>query len=173
MEAFSRFNNCIDKVVTCTCIVLFAIMVCAAGAQIVCRYILGASLEWSEELARYMFVWSVLLGASMCVKRRSHVGVEIIMMRLPEKFRGYAMIFADVLSVVFFAILIIYGIEVTEITADQSSPAMEFPMGLAYVSIPISGFIMVLYSIEHIILDYKKLMSPVSRVQGAAAQGGK
>lgn len=172
MDSISRFNNNLDKVVTWVCIVLFAIMVFAAGAQIVARYILGASLEWSEELARYMFIWSVLLGSSMCVKRRGHVGVELVVMMLPERLRAYAEILADALSVIFFAILTIYGIEVTEITSDQFSPAMDFPMGAAYASIPTGGFIMLLYTVENIMLDVRKIMSSSRATRSAPEQGG-
>ncbi|MCX7780736.1 MAG: TRAP transporter small permease [Negativicutes bacterium] len=173
MNVLSRFNNCLDTVVTWVCTVLFAIMVFATGAQIVARYVVGASLEWSEELARYMFIWSVLLGSSMCVKRRGHVGVELVVMKLPARLQGYAMIFADCLSAVFFVILIVYGIEVTEITADQHSPAMEFPMGLAYVSIPVSGLLMLSYTIENVLSDCRKLRKAAGITGISAAQGGK
>lgn len=173
MGVFSRFNNYLDKVVTWVGIVLFAVMVAAAGAQIVARYVLHASLDWSEELVRYMFVWSVLLGSSMCVKRRGHVGVELVVRMLPERLYGWAMIFADILSGIFFAILVVYGLEITGITAEQYSPALEIPMSFAYASIPVSGFVMILYTLENILTDIRKLLAPAKAANPAAAHGGK
>lgn len=44
--------------------------------QVVYRYVLADSLSWSEELARYMFIWSVAMGSALALKTRSHIGVE-------------------------------------------------------------------------------------------------
>ncbi len=171
METYRKITNGLDKIVTWICILLFSIMVFAAGAQILARYVIGNSLEWSEELARYMFIWSVLLGSSMVAKRRGHVGVEIVMMSLPEKIRNYATVLADVLSMVFYGIIIVKGVEVSQVTMMQFSPANEIRMGLVYASIPVSGIIMMVYTIEHLIEDLKKLSA--TPTSASLAQGGK
>jgi len=171
MGAFRKFTKNLDTLVTWLCIIFFSVMVIASGAQIVARYVLGNSLEWSEELARYMFTWSTLLGASMCVKRRNHVGVEIVVMSLPEKARNFVMMLADALSVVFFVILIFKGYEVASITMTQLSPANEIRMGLVYASIPVSGILMLIYTIEHIIEDVTKIFA--KSTPASVAQGGR
>ena len=171
MDSFRKLTKNLDLLVTWICIIFFSIMVIASGAQIVARYILGSSLEWSEELARYMFTWSTLLGASMCVKRRNHVGVEIVVMSLPERVRNLVLMLADALSVVFFLILIVKGYEVSSITMTQLSPANEIRMGLVYASIPVSGLLMLIYTIEHIIEDVGKILA--KSTPASVAQGGR
>lgn len=49
-------------------LILLVLMTCIMGIQIVSRYVFQNSLTWSEELVRYMFVWSAFLGIPFCIK---------------------------------------------------------------------------------------------------------
>ncbi len=71
---------------------LLAVMVVVVFLQVIFRFVIRSSLPWSEELARYLMVWIVFLGASIGVKRKSHIGVEAVVALLPDRCAGTAVL---------------------------------------------------------------------------------
>ena len=65
-DKFNKFNEWFI-------IVLMSAMCLVLLAQVVSRYVFGKPLTWSEELARYMFVWLALLGSAWCGRNHIHV----------------------------------------------------------------------------------------------------
>ncbi|MGB9813905.1 MAG: TRAP transporter small permease [Thermovenabulum sp.] len=153
---FKKFIDGLDNVVKWMAIAMFSIMTVAIVLQVLFRYVIHSSLSWSEELARYLFVWSVLLGSAMCVKRRSHVGVEVFMMYLPKNLQKYGVFLADIFGLIFYGILIVYGFNVVKITMNQSSASLGIKMGYPYLSIPVAGIVMFLNGLYNMIEDFKQ-----------------
>src|SRR5678815_2021951 len=78
-------------------------------AQVLSRYVLNASLVWSEELARYLTVWLTFLGVGLGVRSGTHFGVTIILERIPQPVRGYLIALRDATMVFFFGFMIVQG----------------------------------------------------------------
>ena len=68
-------------------IVISVVMICVTLAQVVFRYVIAAPLPWSEELARYCFVWIVFLGGAVGLARGIHLGVDLVVNALPPPLR--------------------------------------------------------------------------------------
>jgi len=156
MEALKRFVDFLDQVIKYLVMVAFGVMSILIVLQVFFRYVLGASLSFSEELARFLFIWSTMLGAAMCFKRRSHIGFNLLIEYLPRGVKKYAGLVTSLLSMVFFVTIIIYGFKVVGITMGQTSPAMGVPMGYIYLSIPVAGVIMVFNGLYILIEDFRK-----------------
>ena len=72
--AFLRFlNKRFEELILVPSLVFTVILV---FSQVVMRYVFQSSLYWSEELARYLFVWQTWLGASLAVREASHIRIE-------------------------------------------------------------------------------------------------
>lgn len=127
--------------------ILLAVMSIVIFMQVVFRYIVGSSLSWSEEFGRYLLVYLSFLGASVAVKRNSHIGIEFIVKLLPRSVAKVTEWVAKVLSLIFFLIMIVYGSKVVKVTMMQTSPAMHIKMGYIYSAIAIGGFIMMIHLI--------------------------
>ena len=121
--------------------------------QVIYRYVLGESLSFSEELARYMFIWSVAMGSALALRTRSHIGVEILVERLPASMAKPAKVLACVLSLVFYGMLIWYGFEMVSETMDQESAALELPMGYVYLAVPLSAIVLFICEIKNVLDD--------------------
>jgi TRAP-type transport system small permease protein len=67
---------------------LLAVMAAIVAAEVFCRYILNASLAWSEELSRYLFIWVSFLGAVIALVRGTHIGVDSLVRRLRPPVRA-------------------------------------------------------------------------------------
>ena len=122
--------------------------------QVIYRYVIGDSLSFSEELARYMFIWSVAMGSALALKTRSHIGVEILVECLPKTVAYPAKVVASALNLLFFAILIWYGFEMVMETMDQESAAFELPMGYVYLAVPLSGIVLFICEIKNTLDDF-------------------
>ena len=94
--------------------------------QVVCRYVFQNSLTWSEEMARYMFVWLVYFSVSYTARREKHIRIDAAINIYPKKARPYIEILSEVI-VLCFAIFIAAW-------SGQMSPAMRIPMQFVYAA---------------------------------------
>lgn len=131
-----------------------AVMAVMIFLQVIYRYVLADSLSFSEELARYMFVWSVALGSAVALRSRAHIGVELLVERLPPRFAKPAKLLAGALNLLFFGMLIRYGIEMVAATMDQESAALSLPMGYVYLAVPVSGVVLFLCEMANLAEDH-------------------
>ena len=128
--------------------------------QIVMRYVVGRSLSWSEELARYIFLWQVWLGTSFAVRENRHIRIDIIPNMLKKNERTWARFeFFVTLIWLGFAIFLTYqGFMLTsiQIEINQLSAALRIPMALAYASVPVGCGMMSLRLIGRLITLYSE-----------------
>lgn len=122
-------------------VLLLALMSILIGAQVFMRYALNNSLAWSEELARYCFIWATYIGVACGVKRNAHICVEAVVHKLPALLQHYAAIFSHLLFIV-FSIMVMkegYALAIKIFTFGQKSSALGLPMGWIYLA-PTVGF---------------------------------
>lgn len=121
--------------------------------QVVMRYIFKNSLAWSEELARYLFLYMIWIGASYAVKRESHLRIEIIKDKIPENYQKSFETFIMLIWLAFSVFLFIYSLKLTVMihARGQLSPAMRIPMSYAYASVPIGTGLMCVRIIQKLV----------------------
>lgn len=133
--------------------------------QVVMRYIFGNSLVWSEELARYLFVWLVYFSVSYTAKREKHIRIDAALMVFPKKARPYIEILSEVLIFLFSIFIVVTSITVVQKIAasGQHSPALGLPMQLVYAA-PLVGFILTAFrSLQTICKKIKNLKTGVAK----------
>ncbi|WP_300022505.1 TRAP transporter small permease [Oscillibacter sp.] len=111
--------------------------------QVFFRYVLNNSLSWSEEMARYLFIWMIYIGISYGVKMDKHICVDAVYAIMPKKAQHPYAIVAYGLFLVFAIAIVYYGDLVVgmQITSGQVSPAMGIPMQYVYAA-PVVGMIL-------------------------------
>ena len=125
------------------CMVLITGMTFLIAVQVFMRYVMQQSLSWSEELARYMFIWLIYLGISYGASIMKHIRIEAALKLYPQKWRPYVIILGDFLFLC-FAVYIAYvawGNVSKQIMIGQTSPAMGIPMWFIYAA-PMVGFLL-------------------------------
>lgn len=105
--------------------------------QVVLRYVFQSSPSWSEELARYIFIWQIWLGTSVAQKDRVHVRIQLFQ---GTKKQRYLTIAADVIWLLFCLFLAVYGFQLVLSIKRRKllSAAIRLPMYLVYASLPLS-----------------------------------
>jgi TRAP-type C4-dicarboxylate transport system permease small subunit len=148
----NRITTAIDEVVQRIAFVCLVIMIIATTLQIVFRVFFDA-LAWSEEVSRYMLVWSTFLGATLAYKRSMHISVTFVRESFPPRVRKVLRLLAIVSALVFFAVAFDYALEYMSRQWRQVSAALRVPMPVVYIVMPISLFVMILHGLDALVAE--------------------
>ncbi|SEL29641.1 TRAP-type C4-dicarboxylate transport system, small permease component [Roseovarius azorensis] len=132
-------------------IAISVVMVFVTLAQVVFRYVIAAPLPWSEELARYCFVWIVFLGGAVGLSRGIHLGVDLFVNMLPRKARRGLDALTNALIAGFAATVIYASFPVINMNMFQRSPALGMQMSWIYIAIPVSMALIFLICAERLV----------------------
>ncbi len=149
-KVINKVSDLVDAVCCAIVVALLAAMVIVTSAQIICRVFFNA-LSWSEEVARYLLVWSTFIGAGCVYKKGGHISVLIVQELLPHKIRKLMQILAHLMCSAFFFIAVYYGFKYMKIQGTQLSAALHIPMRLMYMAIPIGSSVMLLHALNAIL----------------------
>jgi C4-dicarboxylate transporter DctQ subunit len=133
-----------DRVVTSLTVTAVSVMLGAALAGTLSRYVPGLpAIAWGEEVTRFAGIWSVFLVAGLGIRRGAHLGVDILTRRCPPGARRLVRLVGLVLILAFAGLLLVYGLRLAAENLDQYSPALQWPMGLVYLCIPVGAALMI------------------------------
>ena len=139
---------------------LFLIMCISVALGVFARFF-DISLVWTDELARYSFIWSVLLGTVVVFKQKKHIAVDIMESVFPEKITHIIRVLIHVGLLFMFFILLRYGWMLTQQTWNVPTTSLEIPTGLVYLAVPVSSFLLCLYTLIEIYkMTFKKGNNP-------------
>ena len=132
-----------------SCIAMMVMLV-TIFAQVISRYCFHYTPEWSEELARYLFVYVVFLGSALIMGESGHLAVEF----LPTYYKGtlfgkFLQVVALVCGYIFVAILFTQGCTMVDKMHSQISPGLGLSMSYVYAVIPVSSVLMFLYLVRN------------------------
>ena len=133
-------------------LIILVLMTCIMGIQIVSRYVFQNSLTWSEELVRYMFVWSAFLGIPFCIKHGLSIKVDQFRNLFPIPLQKVLMYIDKIIIFLLFLVLFIYSFTVIKATylSGQTSPAMQLPMWTVQISVTVSSLLSMIRSIQNL-----------------------
>lgn len=115
------------------------------------QFILKHPSSWTEELATFLMIWVGLLGGSVALNRGAHLGIDYLVMKLSQRKALYVTLFIFAVIAAFSLLVMVVGgsqLVYRTLITKQVSPALGLKMGYVYLAIPISGFFLVIYSIE-------------------------
>ncbi len=144
--------------------VRFLIAVCMAGMvvvvswQVLSRYILGDPSPWTEEVALSLMVWVGLLGGVYAYREKAHLGLDLLDEMFSDIGRYRLRVFSDVCCGLFaLAVLVVGGGFLVQLTYElkQTTAALGMPMAYVYSVLPLSGVLIVCYSIDSLVNDSK------------------
>ena len=137
--------------------------------QVICRYVFQNSLTWSEELARYMFVWLVYFSVSFTARRQKHIRIDAAINLYPKKLRPYIEILSEIIVLAFSIFIAVTGVTVFHKIAwsGQMSPAMGIPMQFVYAAPMIGLALTAIRQLQTIVQKVKALKNNTEEVAEA------
>lgn len=152
VQLFSRLSECIDRFVVMLVFLLLVSMVVVTTLQVICRVFFSA-LTWSEELSRYLLVWSTFFASTMAYKRGNHIAVTFLVEALPKRLSAAVSLVSYLLSMAFFLFAANYAWQMISMQIFQISPAMGLSMRYVYFSLPTSMLIMVVHALRGMLIQ--------------------
>ncbi len=117
------------------------------------RYVLNDTPDWAERTALLLVLYFALIAAAVGVRNRGHLNISFVQNMLPERVRYVMIIVSHLLVAGFGGGMVFYGYQLAAVTWNQTIPTIGLPAGFTYIPIPLSGALIVLFSIEHMLND--------------------
>ena len=127
--------------------ILLTAMTVVVFLQVLFRYWLHLPLDWGEEVSRYLFVWSAMLGAGIATKRGAHFGIDFLVKILPPFAQKGIAIGVNLCVCALMGLIAVQGTRLVIFNLSQISPTLFIPMGFPYAAVPACALLMLIYTI--------------------------
>lgn len=137
--------------------VLFCITLLLVMINVITRYVFKTGIPWSEEFATGCFVWTAFIGSAACYKHRAHIGVDLLVNRLPRVPQNTIKIIIDILMAVLCAIFFVLSIKYIMRSARKPTPILGISSAYISFSLVLAFLDMTVWSIIFIFRDLKSI----------------
>jgi TRAP-type C4-dicarboxylate transport system permease small subunit len=127
-----------------------ALMAAIISAEVFFRYVLNSSIYFSEELSRFCFIWAGFLGASLALREGRHIGVTLLVERLPPGARAGALTGARLLVLVLLLVVVGAGASVLPDQWAQRTSTLGFSVFWFYLAVPAGALLMAVQALAHL-----------------------
>jgi TRAP-type C4-dicarboxylate transport system permease small subunit len=151
---FKTLNSIVEKLL----IFIFGLMVIDVIWQVASRYLLSKPSSFTEELARFLLIWLVVLGAAYLNGQKKHLSMDFLLNKLSPDQKVKRLKIIEIMMALFaFVVMVIGGgnLVFTTLLLGQESPALHMPLGYIYAIVPFSGLLILFYSFY----NYQQLKS--------------
>ena len=160
LKAYSKFLDIVEKVISIIVATCLGLMLIFMVYQVVLRYLFHAANSWSEELTRYLFIYSVFLGSMFATRKMRHLTVDMITNLLKPKAQAIMQIISCVAMLVFLVALAKLGYDLVEgvsITGATVAGLRNMPQSYVYACVPIGAVFMILTTVELLFIKISEL----------------
>lgn len=136
-------------------LILYTLVVAVIGIEVIRRFVLSFSSIWGEEVARFGFIYLTWIGASVGVKNRSHIRIDLIYGWVPARHHVWLYGFADLATVCFAVVAFYYSLVpiVTSLQFDSVTDGLRINRSFFLVAVPLGFALTVVRVIQNIVRD--------------------
>ncbi len=145
-----RFERALDRALGIFAILLFLAVFAVVLAQVFFRYVLNEPLIWSEELARYLFIWLCFLGWVIASRREEHILITALRDRLKPALRRTIPILAELAHLLLALLLLRYGFAMMLRNVKVGTVTLFFPFAVVYAVVPAAALLIAWTAVRHI-----------------------
>jgi TRAP-type C4-dicarboxylate transport system permease small subunit len=142
-----RAENALDSLA----VVLFALMFGVIMLQIVLRYVFNRPLVFSDEVAQYLFVWISFIGWTIATRRRVHIGIGVVVDRLPAGLRRALHATWAAATIAFALLLLGIGVMSVRRNADVQMVSIDYALWPVYLVVPIAALFLLVYALRDLV----------------------
>lgn len=148
------FHKTFNKALEVTLVFFMTILVLDVLWQVFSRYILNSPSSFTDEMAGYLLIWVSLLGAAYVTGTQDHLAIDILLQKSPPKRQRTLKMIIQVVIMTFAVTVMVIGgswLVYTRFALGVKSAALQIPLGYVYIVLPLSGLIIIYYSVRHLI----------------------
>jgi TRAP-type C4-dicarboxylate transport system permease small subunit len=150
-----RFIDGYSRLLTVLLGLSVALLVVPVTLQMIARFTAWIpSWIWTEEMARFLFIWMVMLGAMLGVREGTHFDVDV-WPELSPRANALLRLVSMVCMLVFALVFVWYGIKFLQFGWNQSSELADLPMGWIFVAWPLTGLTWLLFGFDRLRNDLR------------------
>jgi len=136
--------------------VLMGMLIIPVTMQIFARYVdFIPRYIWTEELARFCFIWIILVGAMIAMRENEHFTVDLLPTPITDRGKAISLMFVDLMTFIMAVIFVVWGWPLVEFGLLQTSEMAEMPMVFIYAAWPITGITWILFLAERAVSHVK------------------
>ncbi len=150
MSVLKKINDFMEKIAAVGLIFFMAVIAITIPITVFSRYVLQNTPIWTDETALFALVWASMLGAAVGLRRGYQVGIRTVVEKAPKAVAVPLESLGLLFMAVFFGTMVFFGAKQTTINMHQRSAAMQIPMGLPYLALPVGFFVMLAFTVEEI-----------------------
>ncbi len=146
----------IDTILERVLVAILAILVIDVLWQVLSRYILSSPSSFTDELAGFLLIWVGILGAAYVTGQKEHLAIDLLLQRsTPERQKKLMFIINLCVALFALSVMIVGGawLVITRFQFNVTSTALHLPLGYVYSVMPISGLLMLYYSIVFMVCN--------------------
>jgi TRAP-type C4-dicarboxylate transport system permease small subunit len=151
LNYLTRCNALLARLCLMAAVAGLVMIVIVVAWQVFGRYVMGDSPTWTESLALVLILYVTLIGAAVGVRDAGHLGMESLLVLAPDSVRGKIEMCIHVLVGGFGAAMLYNAWVLGASVAGYKIANLDLSEAARYVPLGISGALIVLFSIEHIV----------------------
>lgn len=133
------------------------LMTAIIGWQVFGRFVLDSSPSWTEQGALILMIWYILFAAAAGVREGFHIRIALLEGNFTLRNARRIRLAINLIVAGFGLVLLIYGVELVWLVWDHVIPSLGLSRGVAYIPLPVSGFLILLFSLGHVRLRWNRL----------------
>lgn len=148
------FNKRLNKILEVSLVIIMSVLVIDVLWQVTSRYLLSSPSSFTDELAGFLLIWVGLLGAAYVAGRHEHLAIDLLLQKTrPERKRNLMILIQLCILLFALSVMVVGGsyLVYTRFILDVKSAALQIPLGYVYIVVPLSGGLIVYYSIFSLI----------------------
>ena len=146
MKLVYGVDKIINQILKAVVVLMLGVMSIVVFAQVVFR-IVHLSIPWSEELSKYLLIWSTFLGSALCIRRKSLVRLEFFLNSMTKRNQKILQTVLNLIVCAMLLFLIRVGFWAVRQVWFQITPVLKQSMGLMYAAIPVGSVFMLINEI--------------------------
>lgn len=165
----------LDRALGILLVVLMALMVANVLWQVASRYLVRDPSTFTDELSRFLLIWTGLLGAAYATGRRLHLAIDLLPSRARPPYRRWYQVFIAGTGALFGLVMALGGgwLVYTVSYLGQTSAALGLPMGSVYIALPLSGLLITYYSLDNLRTDLREGVAPSEKLPASSHTSAK
>lgn len=127
---------------------LLVIFTCVIMIQVIARYVFNSPLTWAEQVARYLFVWMVMLGTPLALRMKVHIAFDTVLRMLPHSVRQVITTVNLILMAAFAGYWFLQSFNLVLRSARTIAAGIDIPMNYVYSAQPVAAVLVFAVCLE-------------------------
>jgi TRAP-type C4-dicarboxylate transport system permease small subunit len=149
LSLWRRLSAAYARLLSALLIISVLILIIPVSLQIFSRHTaLIPSYIWTEEMARFLFVWMIMIGAMLGIREGTHFEVDVWPQKMAPRKRAVVDLFVGLAILVFACAFLWWGISFTTFAWNRFSELAELPLWIIHMAWPLAGATWILFQGE-------------------------